>query len=227
MRVSVVESRWGWLGGQFFGREVAREDTAPTPTPRAPPSRAPAPGDAWHTAWCAEVALRGSRNRGGVAQLVRALPCHGRGRGFESRRSRICCLIRRVGFWVLVPHLRRGGEVVGERRIGFDWRRSGRPPPRPARTGRGSACAARCSGSASQKREKSSRIVCARSRSGSVGGFARCSSSSRSWRCIAYLGLVMSVKLDLPVWSQDKDLGEAGLEVFTTGDLLDALRDAG
>lgn len=26
--------------------------------------------------------------RGGVAQLVRALPCHGRGRGFESRRSR-------------------------------------------------------------------------------------------------------------------------------------------
>src|SRR5690349_22524037 len=25
---------------------------------------------------------------GGVAQLVRALPCHGRGRGFESRRSR-------------------------------------------------------------------------------------------------------------------------------------------
>src|SRR5262245_16565247 len=28
------------------------------------------------------------RPRGGVAQLVRALPCHGRGRGFESRRSR-------------------------------------------------------------------------------------------------------------------------------------------
>ena len=26
--------------------------------------------------------------RGGVAQLVRALPCHGRGYGFESRRSR-------------------------------------------------------------------------------------------------------------------------------------------
>ena len=26
---------------------------------------------------------------GGVAQLVRALPCHGRGRGFESRRSRL------------------------------------------------------------------------------------------------------------------------------------------
>ena len=26
--------------------------------------------------------------RGGVAQLVRALPCHGRGRGFEPRRPR-------------------------------------------------------------------------------------------------------------------------------------------
>ena len=26
--------------------------------------------------------------RGAVAQLIRALPCHGRGRGFESRRSR-------------------------------------------------------------------------------------------------------------------------------------------
>jgi len=29
-----------------------------------------------------------------------------------------CSLIPRVGFWVLVPHLRRGGEVVGERRVG-------------------------------------------------------------------------------------------------------------
>jgi hypothetical protein len=38
--------------------------------------------------------------------------------GFDPRRSRICCLIPRVGFWVLVPHLRRGGEVVGERRVG-------------------------------------------------------------------------------------------------------------
>jgi hypothetical protein len=25
------------------------------------------------------------------------------------------------------------------------------------------------------------------------------------------------------VWSQDKDLSDAGVEVFTTGDLLDAL----
>ena len=35
-----------------------------------------------------ETSLRRSKHRGGVAQQVRALPCHGRGRGFESRRSR-------------------------------------------------------------------------------------------------------------------------------------------
>jgi predicted nucleic acid-binding protein len=39
--------------------------------------------------------------------------------------------------------------------------------------------------------------------------------------------VAIALKLDLPVWSQDKDLTAAGLEVFTTGDLLDALRDAG
>jgi hypothetical protein len=33
--------------------------------------------------------------------------------------------------------------------------------------------------------------------------------------------------LDLPVWSQDKDLRDADVDVFTTGDLLDALRDSG
>jgi predicted nucleic acid-binding protein len=35
--------------------------------------------------------------------------------------------------------------------------------------------------------------------------------------------VALALKLDLPVWSQDKDLTVAGLEVFTTGDLLDAL----
>src|SRR6476646_4869336 len=35
-----------------------------------------------------EPPITRSHARGGVAQLVRALPCHGRGRGFESRRSR-------------------------------------------------------------------------------------------------------------------------------------------
>jgi hypothetical protein len=36
-----------------------------------------------------------------------------------------------------------------------------------------------------------------------------------------------TVALALTVWSQDKDLATAGLDVYTTGDLLDALRDAG
>jgi predicted nucleic acid-binding protein len=35
--------------------------------------------------------------------------------------------------------------------------------------------------------------------------------------------VALALKLDLPVWSQDKDLTVAGLEVFTTGNLLDAL----
>jgi predicted nucleic acid-binding protein len=39
--------------------------------------------------------------------------------------------------------------------------------------------------------------------------------------------VALALKLGLPVWSQDKDLTDAGLDVFTTGELLDALRDAG
>jgi predicted nucleic acid-binding protein len=39
--------------------------------------------------------------------------------------------------------------------------------------------------------------------------------------------VALALELDLPVWSQDKDLSIAGIEVFTTGELLDALRDAG
>jgi predicted nucleic acid-binding protein len=35
--------------------------------------------------------------------------------------------------------------------------------------------------------------------------------------------VALALTLDLPVWSQDKDLTVSGLEVFTTGDLLDAL----
>lgn len=38
--------------------------------------------------------------------------------------------------------------------------------------------------------------------------------------------VAVALKLGLPVWSQDKDLGDAGVEVFTTGELLDALRDS-
>lgn len=38
--------------------------------------------------------------------------------------------------------------------------------------------------------------------------------------------VALALKLSLPVWSQDKDLADAGIEVFTTGELLDALADA-
>ena len=39
--------------------------------------------------------------------------------------------------------------------------------------------------------------------------------------------VALALTLELPVWSQDKDLADAGLTVFTTGDLLDALRADG
>ncbi len=34
------------------------------------------------------ASIRALHTRGDVVQLVRTLPCHGRGRGFESRRPR-------------------------------------------------------------------------------------------------------------------------------------------
>ncbi len=39
--------------------------------------------------------------------------------------------------------------------------------------------------------------------------------------------VALALKLSLPVWSQDKDLTDAGIKVFTTGELLGALPDAG
>lgn len=39
--------------------------------------------------------------------------------------------------------------------------------------------------------------------------------------------VALALTLSLPVWSQDKDLTITGLDVHTTGELLDALRDAG
>lgn len=39
--------------------------------------------------------------------------------------------------------------------------------------------------------------------------------------------VALALKTGLPVWSQDKDLSDAGIDVFTTGELLDALREAG
>lgn len=37
--------------------------------------------------------------------------------------------------------------------------------------------------------------------------------------------VALALTLELPVWSQDKDFEDAGIEVFTTGDLLDAMRE--
>jgi predicted nucleic acid-binding protein len=39
--------------------------------------------------------------------------------------------------------------------------------------------------------------------------------------------VALALKLDLPIWTQDKDHTDTRIEVFTTGDLLDALRDTG
>jgi predicted nucleic acid-binding protein len=39
--------------------------------------------------------------------------------------------------------------------------------------------------------------------------------------------VALALKMSLPVRSQDKDFSDAGVEVFTTGELLDALREAG
>jgi predicted nucleic acid-binding protein len=37
----------------------------------------------------------------------------------------------------------------------------------------------------------------------------------------------VALALKLPVWTQDKDHTDARIEIFTTADLLDALRDTG
>jgi predicted nucleic acid-binding protein len=39
--------------------------------------------------------------------------------------------------------------------------------------------------------------------------------------------VALALELQLPIWTQDKDLATAGLTVYTTGDMLDALRSAG
>ena len=42
---------------------------------------------------------------------------------------------------------------------------------------------------------------------------------SEDWPTVA-----LALALDLPIWSQDKDLEDSGIAVHTTGRLLDALR---
>ena len=39
--------------------------------------------------------------------------------------------------------------------------------------------------------------------------------------------VALALTSGLPIWSQDKDMQEAGLIVYTTGELLDAIREAG
>jgi len=39
--------------------------------------------------------------------------------------------------------------------------------------------------------------------------------------------VALALQLSLPVWSQDRDFEDAGVEVLTTGELLDALADTG
>ena len=79
----------------------------------------------WHT----EAARAGRRiipaYRGGVAQQVRALPCHGRGRGFESRRSRFRHRAFPTGIVEFGP---QPGSRVGTRRAAAR-RRSAHPWP--------------------------------------------------------------------------------------------------
>lgn len=39
--------------------------------------------------------------------------------------------------------------------------------------------------------------------------------------------VALALARSLPIWSQDKDMEVAGIKVYTTGDLLDAIREAG
>jgi predicted nucleic acid-binding protein len=39
--------------------------------------------------------------------------------------------------------------------------------------------------------------------------------------------VALALARSLPIWSQDKDLEAAGVQVYNTGDLLDAIREAG
>jgi predicted nucleic acid-binding protein len=39
--------------------------------------------------------------------------------------------------------------------------------------------------------------------------------------------VAVALASSLPIWSQDKDMEDAGVAVYTTGELLDAIRSAG
>ena len=49
--------------------------------------------------------LQSQKTNGVVVQLVRILPCHGRGRGFESRPHRKTKTLVTLGFFLFnIPH---------------------------------------------------------------------------------------------------------------------------
>jgi hypothetical protein len=85
------------------------------------------------------------RLHGGVAQLVRALPCHGRGRGFESRRSRfgVCpefvylARARVIATSALVARWLVDGPIESQ---SLRWNRSGYGWPLARLSGRGGVC---------------------------------------------------------------------------------------
>lgn len=39
--------------------------------------------------------------------------------------------------------------------------------------------------------------------------------------------VALALARSLPIWSQDKDMGAAGVTVYTTGQLLDTIRELG
>jgi hypothetical protein len=106
-RMRVRPSNYGWLVLRL--RACARGTAFRKTQPLGVPWGGPAGTGCWH-ARC--DTLRYARSgipcskHGGVAQLVRALPCHGRGRGFESRRSRH--LPRRFAALLLEERQERG-----------------------------------------------------------------------------------------------------------------------
>jgi hypothetical protein len=99
----------GWTGGASpLGRVAGagRESGAWTAAPRSRRSLG-------ILERCAVPMVLRAPHRGGVAQLVRALPCHGRGRGFESRRSRHCNNVRTPALRIRVGVLFAGGPGCG------------------------------------------------------------------------------------------------------------------
>ena len=57
--------------------------------------------------------------------------------------------------------------------------------------------------------------------------YARCALNFMVSFVVSNVGLLGGRARLVTVWSQDKDFTDAGLEVFTTGELLDAMRGEG